>query len=50
MKLDSPDEFDAGAITRCWDRKHGTGEQKIRWFKQGLKTGDVSQAEAIDAR
>jgi uncharacterized protein len=50
LKLDSPDEFDAGAITRCWDRKHGTGEQKIRWFKQGLKTGDMSQAESIDAK
>jgi uncharacterized protein len=50
LKLDSRGEVDARAMTRCWDRKHGTGEQKIRWFKQGLKTGDLSQAEEIDAK
>jgi uncharacterized protein len=50
LKLDSRGEVDARSMTRCWDRKHGTGEQKIRWFKQGLKTGDLSQAEEIDAR
>jgi uncharacterized protein len=50
LKLDSRGEVDARSMPRCWDRKHGTSEQKIRWFKQGLKTGDVSQADAIDAR
>jgi uncharacterized protein len=50
LKLDSRGEVDARTMTRCWDRKHGTGEQKIRWFKQGLKTGDLSQAESIDAK
>jgi predicted metalloprotease len=35
-------------MTRCWDRKHGTGAQKIRWFKQGLETGDLSQSDAVD--
>jgi uncharacterized protein len=50
LKLDSRGEVDARSMTRCWDRKHGTSEQKLRWFKRGLKTGDVSQADAIDAR
>jgi uncharacterized protein len=50
LKLDSRGEVDARSMTRCWDRKHGTGEQKIRWFKHGLKTGDLSQAEDIDAK
>ena len=42
-------ELDARSMTRCWDRRHGTGEQKIHWFKLGLKTGDLSQAASIDA-
>ena len=48
LKPDAHAEIDARLMTRCWDRRHGTGEQKIRWFKQGLKTGDFSQRDTLD--
>ena len=48
LKPDAHAEIDARSMTRCWDRKHGTGEQTIRWFKQGLKTGDLSLDDTID--
>jgi predicted metalloprotease len=35
-------------MTRCWDRRHGTAQQKVRWFSRGLETGDLSQGETID--
>jgi uncharacterized protein len=49
LRFDGNAEIDARSMTRCWDRRHGTGEQKIRWFRQGLKTGDLSQGNPIDA-
>jgi uncharacterized protein len=49
LRLDTIAEREALSMTRCWDRRHGTGEQKIRWFRQGLKTGDLSQGDPIDA-
>jgi uncharacterized protein len=48
LKPEAHAELDARSTTRCWDRRHGTGEQKIRWFKLGLKTGDLSQGDTID--
>jgi uncharacterized protein len=42
-------EWDTRSMTRCWDRQHGTGEQKVHWFNQGLKSGDLAQADLIDA-
>jgi uncharacterized protein len=29
---------------------HGTGEQRVRWFKKGYDTGDVSQGDTFNAR
>lgn len=28
---------------------HGTSAQRVRWFKQGLQTGDINQCETFDA-
>ncbi len=28
---------------------HGTSEQRVRWFRLGLKTGDVNQGNTLDA-
>jgi predicted metalloprotease len=49
LRLDADGDRDARAMTRCWDRRHGTAQQKARWFRRGLETGDLSQGEAIDA-
>jgi uncharacterized protein len=48
LRLDADGDRDARSMTRCWDRRHGTGQQKVRWFSRGLETGDLSQGEAID--
>src|SRR5262245_17093493 len=29
---------------------HGTSEQRVRWFRRGLETGDVSQGDTFTAR
>ncbi len=29
---------------------HGTSEQRMRWFKRGLETGDVNQGNTFEAR
>ncbi|MCL4117584.1 UNVERIFIED_CONTAM: hypothetical protein GTU68_001680 [Idotea baltica] len=29
---------------------HGSSEQRVRWFKKGLETGDLSQGETFEAR
>jgi len=29
---------------------HGTSEQRIRWFKKGFETGDMSQADTFNAK
>lgn len=29
---------------------HGSSEQRVRWFKQGLQTGDVEQCNTFEAR
>ena len=29
---------------------HGTSEQRIRWFRKGLETGDLSQGDTFNAR
>jgi predicted metalloprotease len=29
---------------------HGTSEQRMRWFKKGFETGDVSQGDTFNAR
>jgi hypothetical protein len=28
---------------------HGTGEQRVRWFKKGFDTGDMSQGDTFSA-
>jgi predicted metalloprotease len=38
-----------GSFTRCWDGRHGTAEQRARWFSRGFKTGDLSQGDTIEA-
>jgi predicted metalloprotease len=49
LRLDVHGDRDARSMTRCWDRRHGTARQKVRWFSRGLETGDLSQGETIDA-
>jgi predicted metalloprotease len=49
LRLDAHGDMDARSMTRCWDRRHGTAQQKVRWFRRGLETGDLSQGETIDA-
>jgi predicted metalloprotease len=49
LRLDAHGDRDARSMTRCWDRRHGTAQQKVRWFRRGLETGDLSQGESIDA-
>ncbi|MEL6822868.1 MAG: neutral zinc metallopeptidase, partial [Calditrichota bacterium] len=29
---------------------HGTSEQRVRWFRKGLETGDVNQGDTFSAR
>ena len=29
---------------------HGTSEQRVRWFRKGLETGDFSQGDTFSAR
>jgi len=29
---------------------HGTSEQRVRWFKKGLATGDIRQGDTFSAR
>jgi len=28
---------------------HGTSEQRVRWFRRGLPTGDMSQGDTFNA-
>jgi predicted metalloprotease len=29
---------------------HGTSEQRVRWFRKGLETGDINQGDTFNAR
>ena len=29
---------------------HGTSEQRVRWFRRGYETGDLSQGDTFSAR
>ena len=29
---------------------HGSSEQRVRWFKRGIETGDVQQCDTFSAR
>ena len=29
---------------------HGTSEQRVRWFRKGIETGDMSQGDTFSAR
>jgi predicted metalloprotease len=29
---------------------HGTSEQRMRWFRKGLETGDINQGDTFSAR
>jgi predicted metalloprotease len=49
LRLDAQGDMDARSVARCWDRRHGTAQQKARWFSRGLETGDLSQGETSDA-
>jgi uncharacterized protein len=46
---DAQGEAAAGSFTRCWDGRHGTAAQRVRWFTRGLKTGDLDQGDTIKA-
>jgi predicted metalloprotease len=46
---DSKGALAPGSFTRCWDGRHGTPEQRARWFSRGLKTGDLAQGDTIEA-
>jgi uncharacterized protein len=46
---DPPGNVATGSFTRCWDGRHGTAEQRVRWFTRGFKTGDLSQGDTIKA-
>jgi predicted metalloprotease len=48
LRLDAHGDMDTRSMTRCWDRRHGTAQQKVRWFSRGLETGDLSQGETND--
>jgi predicted metalloprotease len=48
LPLDGHGDMDTRSMTRCWDRRHGTAQQKVRWFRRGLETGDLSQGKTID--
>ena len=37
----------ADANTGCWGGRHGTSEQRVRWFTRGFKTGDLAQGDTI---
>jgi predicted metalloprotease len=39
----------AGSFTRCWGGRHGTAEQRVRWFTRGFKSGDLAQGDTIEA-
>ena len=28
---------------------HGTSEQRVRWFRKGLETGDIEQGDTFNA-
>jgi predicted metalloprotease len=49
LRLDAHGDVDARSMTRCWDRRHGTANQKAHWFRRGLEAGDPLQGETIDA-
>ncbi len=38
-----------GSFTRCWGGRHGTSDQRVRWFSRGFKTGDLSAGDTIKA-
>jgi predicted metalloprotease len=46
---DSKGAVAPGSFTRCWDGRHGTPEQRARWFSRGLKTGDLTQGNTLEA-
>jgi predicted metalloprotease len=48
-KLDPGNAVVNDSFTRCWDGRHGTAEQRNKWFNRGFKTGDLTQGDAIDA-
>jgi predicted metalloprotease len=50
LSLKPQDNVLSGALTRCWDRAHGTSQQKIRWFNRGLESGDLSRDDAMTAK
>jgi predicted metalloprotease len=29
---------------------HGTSEQRVRWFRRGLETGDIAEGDTFHAR
>lgn len=40
---------DARGTVRPETFTHGTSEQRVRWFRKGLETGDMSQGDTFDA-
>ena len=48
-EADPPGDVVTGSFTRCWHGRHGTAEQRARWFSRGFKTGDLTQGDTLEA-
>jgi len=49
LERDTRGDGVTGSFTRCWDGRHGTSEQRVRWFTRGFKTGEFTQGDTIKA-
>jgi predicted metalloprotease len=36
------------AATGCWNGKHGTAAQRLRWFNRGFETGDLARGDTFE--
>ncbi|MFO0890148.1 MAG: neutral zinc metallopeptidase [Isosphaeraceae bacterium] len=36
-----------GTCEGCWSGKHGTAQQRLRWFMRGFDTGDLKQGDTF---
>jgi uncharacterized protein len=47
LQGEKPVDNGIDSATRCWHGRHGNARQRVRWFTSGLKTGDLSQGDAL---
>jgi len=47
LEAEQQGDNDTDSATRCWHGRHGNAQQRVRWFRLGLKTGDLSQGDAL---